>query len=64
MSKLNKKQIDSFAKSLMPELYKIQRRWNAWDKALSDIADKSVKLIDLEKASEANNPEAEECLSD
>ena len=34
MSKLNKKQIDSFAKSLMPELHKIQRRWNTWDKAL------------------------------
>lgn len=43
----------------MPELYKIQRRWNAWDKALDDIANKPAKETATEKRSETNNPETE-----
>ena len=33
----------------MPEIYKAQTRWNAWNEALDEIAEKSVKLEDLEK---------------
>ena len=37
----------------MPEIYKAQTRWNAWYEALDEIAEKSVKLEDLEEQAEA-----------
>ena len=49
MPDLSKKQIDMFVRAMMPELYKAQERWDAWYEALDEIADKSVKLEDLEK---------------
>lgn len=34
MTKWEKKELHMLAKGLMSELYKIQQRWNAWEKAI------------------------------
>ncbi|MBO4235540.1 MAG: hypothetical protein J5928_03750 [Firmicutes bacterium] len=37
MAQLDKKQLDIFAKALMSELYKVQARFDAWEKAIQDV---------------------------
>lgn len=37
MAQLDKKQLDIFAKALMPELYKIQARFDEWEQAIQDV---------------------------
>ena len=43
MGQLDKKQLNIFAKALMPELYKIQARFNEWEKAIQDVVRASKK---------------------
>ena len=38
---LDKNQSRIFAKAIMQELYKIQRRWDVWEKAIADLCNKS-----------------------
>ena len=59
MSKLSKNQLDIITKTIMPELYEIQGRWDAWDEALDSIAAESVKLKDIEKQDEEGKHESE-----
>ena len=59
MKDLNKKQIDMFVRAIMPDLYKAQERWDAWNEALDNIAAESVKLKDIEKLDEINDQESE-----
>ncbi len=59
MKDLNKKQIDMFVRAIMPDLYKAQERWDAWNEALDSIAAESVKLKDIEKLDEINDQESE-----
>lgn len=41
MTKLGKKELYMLAKGLMAELYKIQQSWNAWEKAIADLCNKT-----------------------
>ena len=59
MEDLSKKQVDMFVRAIMPDLYKAQERWDAWNEALDKIAAESVKLEDLEKQDEALSKESE-----
>lgn|GEM_PF-6095564 len=38
---LDKNQCRIFAKAIMQELYSIQQRWNAWEKAIADLCSKT-----------------------
>ena len=59
MEDLSKKQVDMFVRAIMPDLYKAQERWDAWNEALDKIAAESVKLEYLEKQDEALSQESE-----
>ena len=41
MGQLDKKQLNIFAKALMPVLYEIQARFNNWEKAIQDVVEES-----------------------
>ena len=43
VGQFDKKQLSIFAKALMPELYKIQARFNEWEKAIQDVVRASKK---------------------
>lgn len=64
MPDLSKKQIDMFVRAVMPELYKAQETWDAWNEALDEIAAKSVKLENLEKQDDAKNTDPNRGLAD
>lgn len=63
MSKLEKNKLNLFVRTIMPELYSIQRMWNSWDDAIRKITkkpkdeDKDYDLISEEPdAKRENNP--------
>ena len=63
MSKLEKNKLNLFVRTIMPELYSIQRLWNSWDDVIRSITkkpkveDKDYDLISEETdAKRENNP--------
>ena len=54
MGQPDKKQLNIFAKLLMPELYEIQTRFNNWEKAIQDLVKKSTMKKDDSPKDKAN----------
>lgn len=41
MSKNDKTNLNLFVRTIMPDLYEIQKMWNCWDDSLKSLADNS-----------------------
>lgn len=66
MSKNDKTSLNLFVRTIMPDLYEIQKMWNCWDDSLKSIADNSctsdTNLNSFQEENQSSSEQKEDAI--